>query len=306
METQVRSGREGYDLTLKYKEGDKVGPYQTELVKRYYGKDKHDFRCSFCGKIFSAYLNNVIRGKTTSCGCRNKRHYYKDGERIGPYNILLIKRLYKDKNNHWVGKFECPYCGKEFENTLGHIQSGHTQSCGCVSFELSGNKTREYDVGDRIGPFNIKIVQRTTGSNKAIFECPICGKHFSSSFPAVLRGSVRSCGCFSLSRGEEKIKNILEQINISFICQKTFDDCRAIKCLKFDFYLPDYNCCIEYDGEQHFHAISGFGGEERFKRQQKYDEIKNQYCKQNKIKLIRIPYTDFEKINKEYLLERIF
>lgn len=290
---------------LKYKEGDKVGPYQTKLIKRYYKSPKADFQCSFCGKFFSAQISNIVSGKTISCGCQYKINYYKDGDRIGPYNILLIKRLYKNKNKHWVGLFECPYCGEEFENTLGHIASGHTQSCGCVSFDLSGKKAREYDVGDRIGPFDIKILKRTRGSGKATFECPICKKPFDSYFSTVLTGSVRSCGCFYLSRGEEKIKNILNDMKISFVHQKQFENCKVKRCLKFDFYLPEYNCCIEYNGEQHYFPVEAFGGEEQLKKQRQYDQIKIDYCKNNNIKLIEIPYTDYKKLNKEYLQERI-
>ena len=63
--------------------------------------------------------------------------------------------------------------------------------------------------------------------------------------------------------------------------------------MRFDFYLPDYNTCIEFDGEQHFKPIKHFGGKERFKQQQKNDQIKNDYCVENNIALIRISdYSD--------------
>ena len=60
--------------------------------------------------------------------------------------------------------------------------------------------------------------------------------------------------------------------------------------LPFDFYLPDYNTCIEYQGEQHYRAIDYFGGEDEFLIRKKHDEIKSEYCKQHKINLIIIPY----------------
>lgn len=69
------------------------------------------------------------------------------------------------------------------------------------------------------------------------------------------RGSVVSCGCKSQSIPAEKIEKILEKNNIRYIKEKTFDKCvnpKTNRYLRFDFYLPDYNCCIEYDGEQHF------------------------------------------------------
>ena len=75
--------------------------------------------------------------------------------------------------------------------------------------------------------------------------------------------------------------------------------------MPFDFYLPDYNICIEYDGEEHFQPVEFFGGEEKFQRRIENDEIKNNYCKNNNIKLIRIPYFDKAVIDDKYLLNKI-
>lgn len=94
-------------------------------------------------------------------------------------------------------------------------------------------------------------------------------------------------------------------MNIHFIQQYTFPDCLTenhFRC-KFDFAIFEKDrlkCLIEYDGIQHFQDTN-FGLE----KNQFRDNIKDNYCKQNNIKLIRIPYTDFEKISVEYLLERI-
>ena len=66
----------------------------------------------------------------------------------------------------------------------------------------------------------------------------------------------------------------------------------------FDFYIPKSNICIEYDGMQHYQPIEHFGGEERQKEDNIRDNIKTEYCKNNNIKLIRISYLDFEKIEE--------
>lgn len=92
--------------------------------------------------------------------------------------------------------------------------------------------------------------------------------------------------------------------NIKFTQEKVFDDCIGIKGypLKFDFYIPSKNICIEYDGKQHFEPIEYFGGKESFKTQTENDKIKNIYCKNNKITLIRLPYTlSNNEINKKIL-----
>ena len=60
--------------------------------------------------------------------------------------------------------------------------------------------------------------------------------------------------------------------------------------LPFDFYLPKYNSCIEFDGIQHYEPVEHFGGQESYDYTVKHDKIKNEYCKNNGILLLRIPY----------------
>ena len=84
--------------------------------------------------------------------------------------------------------------------------------------------------------------------------------------------------------------------NILYEREKQFKDCRDKQVLPFDFYLPDYNLCIEYDGEQHFKEVKWFGGKEGFEKRVKHDNMKNKYCEDNNINLLRIPYTEFENI----------
>jgi len=60
--------------------------------------------------------------------------------------------------------------------------------------------------------------------------------------------------------------------------------------LRFDFYIPDKNICIEYDGIQHYKPTYIFGSAEKKKKTQKRDQIKNLFCEIIGIKLIRIPY----------------
>lgn len=98
------------------------------------------------------------------------------------------------------------------------------------------------------------------------------------------------------SYGEFKIEEFLIINKIHYIKEHTFDTCKNIKNLRFDFYLPSLNICVEYDGEQHFIAYSLYGGENALNITKKHDKIKNKWCKNNKIKLIRIPYNKKRKI----------
>lgn len=98
------------------------------------------------------------------------------------------------------------------------------------------------------------------------------------------------CPICSESKGERKIRHHLDEKKIKYIFQKKFDGCRNERLLSFDFFLPDINLCIEYDGKQHYEPIDFFGGPENLKTVQKRDFVKERYCSLNNIQLIRIRY----------------
>jgi len=120
----------------------------------------------------------------------------------------------------------------------------------------------------------------------------ICKKHgiFNQKAESHIRG--RGCPKCIQSHGEQQIEIYLNNNNYIFKHQKKFKDCIYKNYLFFDFYLPEYNCCIEYDGKQHFEAISYFGGIKAFEENLIRDKIKNEYCKNNNIHLIRISYKE--------------
>lgn len=127
----------------------------------------------------------------------------------------------------------------------------------------------------------------------------------------LLSGEVYNCGCERIySKGEAKIAELLKKLNISFFREYKFIDCinpiTKAK-LRFDFYLPKENICIEYDGQQHYResSIKFFSEKESLEDRQYRDSIKNNYCKEKNIPLIRISYKDYNKIDQEYLLQKI-
>lgn len=130
----------------------------------------------------------------------------------------------------------------------------------------------------------------------------VCPQH--GVFKQVAQSHLRGCGCpkCNLSLGELAIQKFLGVREILHEQEYGFPDCKDVRILKFDFYLPELNVCIEYDGKQHYVQVDHFGGEEEFKKVKKRDAIKDQYCKDHGIKLIRIPYTDFDRI--EEILEK--
>lgn len=101
-----------------------------------------------------------------------------------------------------------------------------------------------------------------------------------------LRGS--GCPKCSESEGESIIRTFLEYNNIRFQYQKTFDGCFNKNKLLFDFYLEDYNICIEFDGIQHSNPVDFFGGYDSFRKLKNNDSIKTKFCQNNNIELIRL------------------
>ena len=104
--------------------------------------------------------------------------------------------------------------------------------------------------------------------------------------------------CNDNFKGEIAIENYLMKNNIKFEAQKRFKDCKDKRPLPFDFYLPYYNLCIEFDGEGHFQTIMRSKRmtkeqmEENLKLVQKHDKIKNEYCKSHNINILRIRYNE--------------
>lgn len=104
------------------------------------------------------------------------------------------------------------------------------------------------------------------------------------------------------SKGEAEIEKFLIENNIDFSKQHQFNDCKYKKLLRFDFYLPNFNICIEYDGIQHFEPQDFFGGIDTYNDLHIKDEFKNEYCMINDIHLIRISYSEYEEIR--YILQK--
>ena len=218
----------------------------------------------------------------------------------------------------WKCVCSCP------NKTIVHVHSqalryGKTKSCGCLNRELAKEKMKKNYldtsldlVGKHFGYIEVLEKTKERKNKSIVWKCQCINPDVHKE-PVILyltsiqliQNHKRSCGCLRVSKGHLQVKQSLEQLNISFLEEYHFDMCNSASghWLYFDFYLPDYNCCIEYDGEQHYISTGYYGGKEKLNRNQENDNIKNNYCKEHNIKLIRIPYWDFEKnkINIEYI-----
>lgn len=192
----------------------------------------------------------------------------------------------------------CPTHGIFHQGPASHLRGKGCISCSSVNvsrkaaeeFVDKANKkhNHKYDYSDTIYTFS---------RNKIAIRCPKHGP-FEQTVSSHLQG--QGCPKCNSSKGELAVGKWLEEHSIEFIEQKKFPDCKYKKLLRFDFYLPNYNVCIEFDGIQHFEPWAH--GSDRSKLEEGYretvikDGIKNKYCFENGIKLLRIPYTDMRRI----------
>ena len=220
------------------------------------------------------------------------------GKKFG--RLTVIKRHpqnTKDNKPRWICECECG-CSEVIVQG-SHLRSGHTISCGCYHKEKCGQQNFKDITNQRFGKL---IVTKHKGSNNkgsAIWLCKCdCGNHIEVTGIDLRSGHTKSCGCIS-SFGEMKIQQILEQYNIPFETQKMFDTCRfsdTSQMARFDFFI-DHQYLLEYDGKQHF-GEGGWGDTDRnYQKIQFNDAYKNQWCKENNVPLIRIPYTAYSNLS---------
>lgn len=224
--------------------------------------------------------------------------------------------LYRVQGNNGQTRWKCLCdCGNITYAYANNLQNNkYTHNCGCASKRgenlANGDGWQGKNIKDLTGQtFNrITVLGRSEkkGANRnVIWTCRCdCGTIFDAAGYAIQSGRTSSCGCLR-SKGEEKIKTILNQTTIPFTQQKTFPSCinNRGNLLKFDFYIND-KYLIEYDGDIHFDSERSRGWfTDEYRADMKLrDETKNQWCKENNIPLIRIPYTKFDTLCIEDLM----
>lgn len=236
--------------------------------------------------------------------CKTHEQYVKEVFAINPDIIVIgeyidaiapIKHYCKKHNIHWNAS----------PDSVLHDHG--CLKCGGEKIRAKKIKSHTEYVNDlfTVNP-NIEVLEEYKGAFVAIWHrCKIDGYEWLAKPANILFG--KGCPQCNESKGERQTRQWLEKHNIKYEYQKPFDDCKDIKALPFDFYLPEYNICIEYDGEQHFRPVKFDGKDdkiaiEQFERTKYHDVIKTKYCKDNDICLLRIPY--FKNIEEE--LEKFF
>ena len=250
-------------------------------------------KCQKCGSIISVRSDGLKRQPKGCPNCRYNNNYI--GKQFG--RLTVLKKGRTDKNGHiyWICKCEC---GNEKEVSGSNLKEGRIQSCGCLHSEITSALNLIDISGQKFGKLTV-IKRANDVGNVATWLCQCdCGNTIIVQGSNLKNGHTTSCGCIR-SKGELLIRQLLTKLNYNFFTEYKFFD---LPHRRFDFYLPDFNICIEYDGKQHFNFIGTWHQtEEEFQKAIQRDKEKTEYCKQNNIKLIRIPYYDYDKLNEEYL-----
>lgn len=193
------------------------------------------------------------------------------------------------------GKWHCICdCGKELDIDTRNLNSGHTQSCGCLQKEKASKNTI-----DMIGyeDDNFKVLERDGSSNGGVARwkciCKHCGNIFSTEGANIRTGETQSCGCIH-SLGEQKITKMLIDEGCEFSTQYTFPDLIGIggRRLRFDFAIflnGKLDRLIEFNGLQHYQQPEGTWSKE-WKTLIEHDRRKQEYCQKNNIDLRIIKY----------------
>ena len=220
-------------------------------------------------------------------------------------NAENIEILGEYKGSKIKIKCKCKIDGYEWEIRPNDLLKG----IGCP--KCAGkikNKTTEYFINELKEINNdIEVVGEYKGNKTKIkCKCKKCGHEWEAIPTNLLKGS--GCPKCNESKGEKRVAKFLDSENIEYIQQHKFDRCRSKYKLPFDFYIPSLNVAIEYDGKDH-HMIFKRSKNDTYERAfnrfiegKIRDTIKTIYCKENNIKLIRIPYWDFDNI--EEILEK--
>lgn len=282
---------------------DVIGEYKNHQTKV-------KCKCLIDNHEWFAYPQNLLRGH----GCP------KCSAKQTSKQLLLTHAEFMDKFNSignsdvnilsdytgWDNSItcSCKVCGNVWGTKASNLlkMSGGT---GCPNFRNHpdyipyNQKSRDEFIGElrKVNP-NIKVIGDYVNTHTPVIcSCNKCGKQWSATPSNLLRGT--ACPQCRKSKGETIISNILLKLDIQYEYQYTFDECKHIRTLPFDFYLPKYNICLEFDGAQHYKPVN-FGGcsnyeaDKNFRLTQKRDHIKDQFCKSNDITLVRIPYYELE------------
>lgn len=297
-------GNEGYEVLSTEEEllNDKGFIYATTKIK---------VRCPKSHITNTMNINNFKSGKRCKkcadkkLGENAKLTYEEVREYIESFGYKLLSTEYVNSNKHIVVQ---PPCGHEpYRVTFSHFKNG-TRCPECSGTRISEKlKTSYEEVEEYIESFGYELLSKEYENcfKHLLVQCPNGHMAYFVTF-ANFKNHNSRCPYCNESKGEKRISDYLNDKNIKYMSQYKFNNLLGIKngLLSYDFYLPEYNLLIEYQGEFHDGNITGsYKKDFDFKVQQEHDRRKREYAKNNNIKLLEIWYWNFNNIEEILDLE---
>lgn len=258
---------------------------------------KIKFRCTKCKKENIMSIGSLYDGGNCSCfnnhQLKTHAQYSSELFDVNP-NIELLSEY---KGGTELIDFKCACGNIDSKNARELFRHPVCKACSSSKRKTTSEFVKEMF---KINPYIVITGEYINAETKIDYICE-CGNTHASQPSLLLRG--HRCGHCAMSKPETDVVRILEQNGIINIHDYKFSDCKYKNELKFDFWLEDYNWIIEVDGKHHFEPVQFNGIDiERATKRHKYtvkmDNIKNKYCVKNDIKLLRIPYWDFDKLDE--------
>ena len=287
-----RSDMEDYEILGEYKSSrDKI-----EILHKKCGKTfsmiaanfkNLKYNCTFCSpnykrkKKTNEEYSRIVLEKGNG-EYRNIGNYKNSGT---PIEMLHLKcnKIYKVRPGDFIQGYRCPYCSKVKPKMYKEDL-----------FKRIPDIDKDYIAED---VSNFKTVH-----SKIKIRHLTCDRVFEKSFNNFRNG--QRCTLCSIENNESKavleIEKILNESSIIYEKEKVLP-IKYKRHLRCDFYIPDLDLYIEYDGKQHYkYEKNGYFNKNRFKIIKERDKLKDDYFKDNNLNFIRIPYTADHKsiINK--------
>lgn len=286
----------------------KINKISTKLIsKEYLYASKNNyliFECGMCQQHFQRTWNHFYSGKykyCQECICKiqaNEKCFSlkQIEEKCKEKGLKVIQKEYFGNRGILDVEDINGYRGRTTWNNINNNKN-------FIKFRVN-NPYFYYNIRNYfyINGYNCDVIENSGNERKGkfTFVCE-CGRHYVGTLDEVtnnVKPRIRCKSCSNtISSGEKAIIDWLKNNNINYNYQYKFQNCKYKRELPFDFYLPDYNICIEFDGIYHYEKQKHIS-DKQFEEQKIRDEIKNKFCQDNNIKLIRIPY--WTLYNKKY------
>lgn len=287
--------------------------YEIILQGNSYDSSDTLFKCKICSNTFRASRHQYSRNlnlcpfcQITAKNVTKEQVEYKLRNKNEEYEILDLRTMQDSTLKH--------KCGHIIEHAnLVRILSRNTKHCincnhGSIAYtpdyvknEINTLTNGEYAVLSDYKSEDIPF----------LIKHEICGHEWNVRRRNFVYKGTRCPRCSKLktrSKGEEYLKKYFINNSLEPLFEQSFDKCCNKRVLPFDFYFKDLNILIEYDGEMHFHIRRDTDKNkaiEKLRSTHTNDLIKNKYCLNNNIGLLRIPY-DIDFVDIKLILDELF